>query len=153
MNLINGQHFIDISNLLNLEKLDTFEEELCLGIAKSEKFIHLNSTPSNSILNKSSNMAFQDIKKIAASSYPELTPRELEWYASMKGGESHGYVLFLKNIKRYPEYFRFKSQKEFCSYTEAAKHFQFLFDWIDEQNCFKEYGRVLFFRATLDKLV
>lgn len=145
MNLINGQAFLDIANLLDLDYLDSFEEELCLGIAKSEKYINLNSTPTKSLLNPDTGISFLEIKAKAALKYPELSPRELEWYATMKGGQSHGYVLFLKNIRRYPEFFKFKSYHEYCNKTEVAKYFEFLFDWIENQNCFKEYGRVLFF--------
>ena len=145
MNLINDKPFIELDNFLNLSTLDKFEEEICLGFAKSEKYISLGSTPTQSILNSNNHSAFQDVKRQAKLRYPDLTEKELEWYSLIKGGEAHGYVLFLKNIKRYPEDFRYKSLKDHCIYAPAAEHFKFLFKWIDEQNCFKEYGRVLFF--------
>jgi hypothetical protein len=145
MKLINNQYFISLDQHLDLKKLDSYEEEMCLGFAKSEKYIYLSSTPTRSLLNSSEQIAFQDIKNTASQQYPNLNKKELEWYSLIKGGETHGYVLFLRNIKNYPGDFAFKSKSSYCINTSAAENFKFLFDWIDEQKCFKEYGRVLFF--------
>jgi hypothetical protein len=145
MNLINNKLFIELDNFLDLSTLDKFEEEICLGFAKSEKYISLGSTPTQSILNSNNHLALQDVKKQARLKHPTLSDRELEWYSLLMGGEAHGYILFLKNIKRYPQDFRFKSLSDHCTYMPPADHFRFLFKWIDDQKCFKEYGRVLFF--------
>lgn len=145
MKLINNQHFANLDQYLDLKKLDSYEEALCLGFAKSEKYISLASTPTKSILNSNNRIAFQDIKKEASQKYPDLNSKEVEWYSCMKGGETHGYILFLRNIKNYPKDFIFKSKNSHCVYMPSANNFKFLFDWIEEQQCFKEVGRVLFF--------
>jgi hypothetical protein len=145
MQFINNQPFVDLSNFLDLQKLDSFEEEIFLGIAKSEEYISSASTPTKSILNSADGIAYQDVRNSAEKKYPFLSKRGIEWYSLLKGGESHGHVLFLRNIRNYPAEFKYKNCKDFCTYTPAAQHFKFLFDWIDEQKCFDEYGRVLFF--------
>jgi hypothetical protein len=145
MKLINNQYFVNLDQYLDLKKLDTYEEEMCLGFAKSEQYISLASTPSRSSLNSSINSSYQDIKNEAIQKYPDLNKKELEWYSTVKGGESHGYVLFLRDIKNYPKDFAFKSRNSYCVNTPASKNFKFLFKWIEDQNCFDEYGRVLFF--------
>jgi len=145
MKQINGKNFINLDQYLNLDKLDSLDEEMCLAFAKSHEHILLGSPPTKSLLNFDKRQSYQDIQNKATLKYSNLNKRETEWYSLMKGGENHGYSLFLKNIKTYPFDFAYKALSDHCYFTPASKHFRFLFDWIDEQKCFNDYGRVLFF--------
>jgi hypothetical protein len=145
MKLINNQLYVNLDNFLNLDKFNSLHEDITVNMAMSEEYIVPGSAPTRSILNKQTMQSYQDIKNTAKSLYPDLSSRQLDWYSLLKGSEYHGYTLYLKNIKRYPYDFSFKGRDSSCYYTTASKNFKFLFDWIDEQQCFDEYGRVLFF--------
>jgi hypothetical protein len=145
MKLINNQYFITLDQHLDLTTLDSYEEEMCLAFGRSEKYISLASPPTKSILNSFNQIAFQDVRNEASQKYPDLNKKELEWYSTIKGGGTTGYVLFLRNIKNYPKDYAYKAKSSYCINSPISENFKFLFKWIEDQNCFDEYGRVLFF--------
>lgn len=54
-----------------------------------------------------------------------------------------GTSLFIKKVSN-ANYYR-KHIKDWVSSTPSEKDFQFLIKWIDDQHCFSEYGRIMFF--------
>lgn len=144
MKLINNQHFINLEPFLDIASLDLLHDQISYAIGKSADYISPASPPAYSFSNTGL-VAHLDLKAKLRTTNPELTNNQLDWYTLMKGAASHGYALFLKNIKKYPDDFRYKSLESHTVKTPAGLNFDFLFEWIEKQNCFTEYGRVLFF--------
>jgi hypothetical protein len=144
LKLINNQHFIDLSSFLNIEKLDSLHDKISYAIGKSAEHIYPASPPAYSFAEPTL-VSHLQLKEELKKNHPELNNFQLDWFALMNGCGSHGFCLFLRNISHYPGDFKNKFLSSYTSLTPAGHNFNFLFDWIEEQQCFKEYGRVLFF--------
>ena len=142
--LVNNKPFVGLESFLDLKKLDDLHDEISYAIGKSADSIYPASPPSYSFA-ESELISHHQLKEELRKESPELNNFQLDWYALMHGCAGHGFCLFLRNISNYPADFRFKCLNSYTSLTPAGHNFDFLFNWIDDQNCFKEYGRVLFF--------
>lgn len=144
MILINNQPFINLDPHLDIESFDLLHEKISYGIAKSYKFIVPCPVPKYNIYEQHLDSYF-DTRQRDSISHPELSFHELNTYSMMKGSAFVGSELSIKDVKAYPDDYRFKNLDRYTEIKEAGKNFNFLFDWIDKQRCFSEYGRVIFF--------
>lgn len=67
--------------------------------------------------------------------------QELTVLPPYKETDTLGNMLVLTTIDKYAN----KHLKSKVSRRQLTDDFQFIFDWIDAQDCFQEYGRVMFF--------
>ena len=138
---INNELFIDLEPFLDLPKIYKYYEEIAYGIAKNCDRIYPTPTSQASFLNQEL-VAHPVVSAEIKNKYPELAYRQSEAMAKFLGSANLGSMLQLKknNVA-----YKYKHLSEFNEHTEAAKDFKFLFNWIEEQDCFEEYGRVVFF--------
>jgi hypothetical protein len=138
---INDKLFIDLEPFLDLSKIFEYNERISYGIAKNCDEIYPAYASQSCIFNQklmSHDVASSKIK----TKYPELTGRQSETMAKFSGSANLGSFLHLKKATKS---FQYKHVSDFSEYTNAAKDFKFLFEWIEEQDCFDEFGRVIFF--------
>jgi hypothetical protein len=143
MKLINEKIYVDLSDYLNMNAFDALEEQITYNIAKNAKYIEPSYTPHFSLLNKQL-PGFLEEKQKYKNNYPEFSIPEINWYTKLKGTATLGSQLLLRGNKGYPETYPYKHLTEHSVNLNPYQDFKFLFDWIDEQKCFDEYGRTMF---------
>jgi hypothetical protein len=143
MKLINEKMYIDLSNYLDLKSFDALEDRISYNIAKNEKYIEPSYTPHFSLLNKDM-PGFLEEQHRHKNNHPELNISEINWYTKLKGTATLGSQLLLRGNKGYPKTYPYKHLDEYSFNLSPYNDFKFLFDWIDAQKCFDEYGRTMF---------
>jgi hypothetical protein len=143
MKLINEKIYIDLSNHLDISSFDALEEKIAYNLAKNAKYIEPSYTPHFSLLNKSL-PGFLEERQHDKKIYPELGNHEINWYTKLKGTATLGSQLVLRGNKDYPKTYPYKHLDEYSVNLTSFEDFKFLFDWIEAQNCFDEYGRTMF---------
>lgn len=143
MKYINGHLWINLENHLDMNSFDKINDQIIFAIAKNSKYIEPSFTPRHSLLN-TEHPGFLEERIKYNQVYPELDISQLNWYTKLSGAVTLGSHLMLRNNTGYPSTYQFKHLKSFTSETLFAPDFNFLFNWINEQNCFSEYGRVMF---------
>lgn len=143
MKLINEKLYIDLSNHLDINGLDMLEDQISYNIAKNSKYIEPSYTPYFSLFNKDLPGYLEEREKYKAI-YPEFGIPEINWYTKLKGTATLGSQLLLRGNKGYPKTYSYKHLNEYSIDLPPRDDFKFLFDWIDSQKCFDEYGRTMF---------
>jgi hypothetical protein len=143
MKLINGKLWIDLEKYLDMNSFNAIENQITYNIAKNAKYIEPSYTPQLSLFNKELPGYLEERSKYKLE-YPELGPSEINWYTKLNGTAILGSQLVLRSTKGYPKTYPHKHLNEHSVNLPPCEDFQFLFDWIEKQNCFDEYGRILF---------
>jgi hypothetical protein len=144
MFLINNEPFVNLDTFLDLKSFDDLWENMAMGIGKSYQDIHPAPTPQQTLLDQTQCSYFEKRNKILKD-YPNLSFHQANTFAVMCGTSTIGSVLNLKTFKSYPDHYDLKHLEEYTKFTEVSKNFNFLFDWIERQNCFEQYGRTVLF--------
>jgi hypothetical protein len=117
---------------------------MAMAIGKSYQDIHPAPTPQLTLLDQTQHSYFEKRNKILKD-HPDLSLQQVNTFAVMSCTSTIGNILNLKSIKSYPEHYMYKHLEEYTKFTDASKNFNFLFDWIEKQNCFEQYGRTVLF--------
>ncbi len=143
MRLINGEKWIDLSAHLDMSSFELLEDQISYNMAKNAKYIEPSYTPQFTLLNKNL-PGYLEERSVYKQQYPDFGPAEINWYTKLKGTATLGTQLVLRGNKGYPATYQHKHLDEYSVNLPASNDFKFLFDWIDQQNCFTEYGRTMF---------
>jgi hypothetical protein len=69
---------------------------------------------------------------------------QLELYAKLNSAVTLGRHLSVRANIGYPATYKYKHSSKVTADLPWTSDFQFIFDWIDAQKCFNDYGRVIF---------
>ena len=144
MYLIDNQHFINLEQYLNIDSFDDMWDSMCLAIGQSYADIQPGPTPQQTLYDQNETSYF-DLRNKIKQQFPDLDFRQTNTVALMSKTVTIGNVLNLKVVKSYPEFYNFKHLDSYTTLTESGKNFSFLFDWINNQNCFEQFGRTVLF--------
>jgi hypothetical protein len=75
---------------------------------------------------------------------PKLDVAQLNCYTKLSGAVTLGSQLMLRGNTGYPTRYVLKHRAEHSVDSPFKKDFDFLFKWIEDQKCFTDYGRTLF---------
>lgn len=143
MKLINGTCWINLENHLDMNSFDLLEDRINLAIAKNARYIEPSYTPQFSLFNNEM-PGFLEKKQEYKTTHPELDPVQLGWYTKLSGAVTLGTHLVLRGNSGYPSTYRYKHLNKFSVDMPCKNDFDFLFKWIEDQQCFTEYGRSMF---------
>lgn len=138
---INDELFINLEPFLDLSKLSEYHEQISYGIAKNCDKIYPTPAHQETFLNQelvSHEVVLEKVRK----KYPEFSQKQSEAMAKYLGSANLGSTL---RLKVRTDLYKYKHLEKFSEYTDSAKDFKFLFDWLEEQDCFEEFGRTMFF--------
>ena len=143
MKLINGKSYIDLTNHLDMLAFDKLEEQIIYNMAKNAKYIEPSYTPHFSLMNKTL-PGYLEERSNNKLKYPDLGQTEINWYTKLTGTATLGIQLVLRANKGCPNTYGSKHLNEYSVNLAPCDDFKFLFEWIESQNCFDEYGRTMF---------
>lgn len=143
MKLINGQPCINLDNYLDISEFDKLEDKIILSIAKNAKYIEPSYTPHFSFYNKKL-IGYLEEKEQNKFKFKDLDEHGINWLTKLQGTATLGTQLVLRGNRGYPKTYNLKHTDAYSINLPACNDFQFLFEWIDNQNCFSEYGRTMF---------
>jgi hypothetical protein len=137
---INNNIWVDLDQHLDLTSFDSLRDQIELTMAKHHRSIIQAVTPKSTFLDSEINSYYDEMSKYAEA----VEPQNLNFYSKFKGA-TIGSFLYLRNCKNYPHDYHLKHLHNHTSNSFFSSDFQFLFDWIEKQKCFSEYGRTVFF--------
>lgn len=143
MKLINGKCWINLEDHLDMAAFDLLEDQIHLTMAKNAKYIEPSYTPQFSLLD-STHAGFLEKRQEHKITHPDLEPAQLNWYTKLSGAVTLGTQLILRGNSGYPATYKDKHLNKFSIDMPCKPDFDFLFKWIEAQNCFTEYGRTMF---------
>jgi hypothetical protein len=145
MKLINGQPFVNLEPYLDMSAFDNLEDRISYALAKNSDNFQTSSTTQDTLYDKTQTIFVNKVvayKKDPALS--ELSEKQLEWYAKLNKGLTLGNHLTIRMKPGYPSTYVIKHIDRFTVESPWAADFDFVLDWVKNQKCFKEFGRVLF---------
>lgn len=143
LKLINNQLFVNLENYLDMKSFDEMNDKINLTLAKNYQHFRPAGTTQDTLYDQSTLSIFEKEKEFKKT-YPELTLIELLFYAKLSGTVTLGTNFLVRGIKGYPAKYSEKYLRSSAAIFNHDNQFRFLFDWIDAQGCFEEYGRVIF---------
>lgn len=143
MKLINEKMYVDLTSFLDMNSFAELEDQISYNLAKNAKYIEPSYTPHFSLMNKDL-PGFLEERQRYSNAYPEFGTTEINWYTKLKGTATLGSQLLLRGNKGYPRTYPHKHLNEHSVNLHPYDDFKFLFDWIEKQKCFDEYGRTMF---------
>lgn len=144
MKLIEEKIWIDLEPFVDLDTLDSFHEKIAYSLAKNLKHTTTSFTTDKSVYNKLIPNFYEEREK-AKLKVKDLNDKELEFYTKLIGTQNLGTHLSLRYNPGYPK--KYYDDIHLNASTIDApwiNDFDFVIKWIDDQKCFKEYGRVKF---------
>lgn len=142
MKLINGKKWINLEDHLDMDAFDALHDQIIFAISKNASHIEPSYTPKHTLLNPLP--AFLEERAKHKNTFPALDQSQLNWYTKLNGAITIGNQLLLRGNKGYPRTYQYKNLNEYSIDMPWASDFDFLFKWLDEQKCFTEYGRTMF---------
>jgi len=145
MKLINGKPFVNLDDYLDIEAFDNLENRISLMLAKHSDKIQTSSTPQDTLYNREHVMFTNKMDEYKNNpSILDFNNEQLELYAKLNSAVTLGRHLSIRANMGYPATYRFKHMSRLTAELPWSADFKFVFDWIDDQKCFNDYGRVLF---------
>ena len=158
--------YYDLESQIDMEGLENLHFKICLGIAKSKKFISTRLIPHYEMSGQFceavdfKNSEYGRAGKIAEDSNPMLTDEEAKEYNKLSYNEKRyimelyckgycdGYFVPITFIKSDPglEFSAFYKDK--CSSSINMQFFPELMEWIYHKTPFIHVGRIMFFNTT-----
>ena len=132
--------WVDLDAHLDIKTFDSFKDKIELGIANNHQRIVSAVTPKSTFLDSSIDSLYDQRLKYAGV----VDSQNLNFYSKFKGA-TIGSFLYLRNCNNYPKDYHLKHLHNHTSASFFSLNFQFIFDWINDQDCFSEYGRTVFF--------
>jgi len=145
MQTINNHIWFNLEPFLDMNSFADLEDKVIYNIAKNSESIKCSTTSRNTLLDQTNN-SFREQRLLNVHNYPEFNDSQLDWITQLTS-VGLGYHLMLTGIKNYPEGYHFKHTKNGVIDLHTKNDFSFLFDWIENQNIFTEYGRATFWIA------
>jgi hypothetical protein len=145
MHLINNQPILDLSSYVNIQTLLEIKPYLDYAVVKSSRIITPSRYSGNQFLNQQG-IGITDILDSYSSEYPFIQDLKdndqlaswLRYQFDVIYGQQSVQII-------YPTSWQTKHLKESCLPTENVKYFKPFFDWLDKQEIFSQYGRVVVF--------
>ena len=143
MQLINNQLFCDLENHLDMKAFDAMNDKIAYTLATNYSHFSPSGTTQSPLYDQST-VSVYDKRDQLWLEKPLLSKLEALYYAKLSGTVTLGNNFILRGNKGYPAKYDEKHLRESAILQPFDDQFKFLYDWIDAQNCFTEYGRVLF---------
>ena len=152
MYLINNKPFVSFDNVLDIASLQDLVPEISLAIAKNTEYISVGSVRQATLLDQNLK-AFENAKNYYRQNpnlYPEnFTNKQIDTYLKLNNCVTLTQMLVVRGLSNYDindglGYFK-KHLASGSIDLPRTKDFEFLISWIKDQNCFEEYGRIIFF--------
>lgn len=143
MNLINNQIFCNLEDHLDMAGFDAINDQICRTLAKNRHHFRPSGTSQDTIYDKSTLSVYKKRDDVMKEN-PDLAPDEALFYSKLTGTVTLGTNFVLRGNIGYPATYSKKHMSQYTSKFAFDEQFRFLFDWIDAQGCFTEYGRVIF---------
>jgi hypothetical protein len=145
MQLINNQIFYNLENHLDMSSFDSMNDKIALALAKNYTHFRPSGTSQNTLYDQNTESVFKKRDEVYNNA-PEGTMSYVDawFYAKLTGAVTLGTNFVLRGNIGYPKTYSKKHENQYAYIFPYDNQFQFLFDWIDAQGCFNEYGRVLF---------
>ena len=145
MKLINDQLFYNLENHLDMASFDAMHDKKCYALSKNYQHFSPSGTSQNTLFDQSTVSVYSKRDEILKSLlHDKMTIKEASIYAKLLGTATLGTNFVLRGTIGYPATYSSKHMRKFTSLFDFDDQFKFLFDWIDAQGCFDEYGRVIF---------
>ncbi len=145
MHKINEQVWFDLEPYLDMETFITFEDKIIYNIAKNAETIKPSTTSKNTLYNQTAK-SFREEENLNKEKYPEFNNLQRDWITQLTSS-GLGYHLLLNGIRNYPQGYSLKHTREGMFDYPHKEDFRFIFDWLEQQSIFKEYGRSTFWIA------
>lgn len=143
MQLINNQIFCNLEDHLDMKSFDALNDKITYALAKNHTHFKPSGTSQNTLHDQSTVSVYNKRDKLLKE-IPSLSAVEALYYAKFSGAVTLGNGFILRGNTGYPAKYHEKHLRSNAIIHPFDDQFKFLFDWIDAQNCFTEYGRVLF---------
>jgi len=143
MQLINNQIFCNLEDHLDMKSFDELNDKITYALAKNHAHFSPSGTSQKTLYDQSTVSVYNERDRLLVT-HPELTRVEALYYAKLSGAVTLGNGFIVRGNKGYPAKYHEKHLKSNAIIHAFDDQFKFLFDWIDAQNCFTEYGRVIF---------
>jgi len=140
MYLINDQIFYSLENYLDMAAFDALSDQIRFALAKNYTHFDVAST-SQENLEDQDTVSVRRLRKQSLEKYSgNLNLQEANVLAKLSNSVTLGTHLIVRGSDAY----RNKHLNNHANISTFSDQFKFLFDWINLQNCFSEYGRVIF---------
>jgi hypothetical protein len=143
MRLINNQLFYDLEKYLDMKSFDELNDQINLTLAKNFQHFRPSGTEQGTLYDQNFISVYNKRAEILKT-HPELSHIHALFYAKLCGTVTLGTNFIVRGTKGYPAKYSEKYLRESAILYPFDDQFKFLFDWIDAQGCFDEYGRVIF---------
>lgn len=146
MHLINNQLFYNLETYLDMQSFDSINDKICIALAKNYNHFRPSGTSQDTLYDQSTVSVYKKRDDVLKSELANQfkTQAQALFYAKLAGTVTLGTNFVLRGNIGYPATYSKKHMHEFSQKFEFDEQFKFLFDWIDAQGCFTEYGRVIF---------
>lgn len=145
MKLINNRPFVNLDGYLDIETFNKLENRILLMLAKHSDNIQTSSTPQNTLYNREHIMFTNKMDEYKNDPVADtFNSEQLELYAKLNSAVTLGRHLSIRANIGYPATYKYKHISRMTADLPWTTDFKFVFDWIDAQKCFKDYGRVIF---------
>lgn len=144
MYLINNQLFYSLEEHLDMASFDSINDTICKALARNWQHFRPSGTSQNTIYDKTKLSIFEKKNNVLKNNVENFDHTQALFYAKLTGTVTLGTNFTLRGTKGYPETYSKKHKLESALITSFDHEFQFLYDWINAQGCFDEYGRVIF---------
>lgn len=138
--LINNQIFCNLENHLDMSSFDALSEQIAYTLAKHRGDFNPSWTTQETLYNRNSMSVRTKADQIMKESSNTISNKEALYAAKLLGTVTLGTHFVVRPDKLYTK----KHLSEFTWKQSYDNQFKFLFDWIDAQKCFDDYGRVIF---------
>lgn len=143
MHLINNQLFYNLENYLDMKSFEALNDQIILTLAKNFQHLRPSGTSQNTLYDQSTISVYTK-RDEALLAHPELSREDALFYAKLNGAVTLGTNFVVRGTTGYPQKYNVKYLRDSALIFPHDNQFKFLFDWIDSQGCFDEYGRVIF---------
>lgn len=143
MNKINNELFYNLEKYLDMKSFDELNDQINLTLAKNFQHFRPAGT-SQATLHDQNFISIFNKRDEILKTHPELSSEHALFYAKLCGTVTLGTNFTVRGNKGYPATYYKKHLRESATLYPFDDQFKFLFDWIDAQGCFDEYGRVIF---------
>lgn len=141
---INGNVFYSLDKFLDLESFDNLHENITFNLAKYNEYVWPSQTSQTGLFDQNHTIiskAFDEHRKL--EKYSELNDLKLRTYLKLNKAVTLGLSFQITGNKSYPDEYHFKHRSAFCRDYPWTKEFKPVIDWIKDQNCFDDFGRII----------
>lgn len=145
MKLINNKPFVNLEEHLDMDSFSKLEDRISYVLAKHSDSFKTSSTPQQTLYDRTQSIFVN--KMIEYKNDPDLAKlsnKQLEWYSKLNSAVTLGNSLVIRTKPGYPATYSIKHLDRFTVDEPWAPDFEFILEWVRNQRCFNEFGRVIF---------